>query len=125
MSKNEVTASAAAQDEAEPDSVYDFLYHDSRRIASFLSQFDENGLLTGLTQGDSVSKGAKRSKKIGLGGDVALLGGGKVEFEVGPGEVGSQTLERVYDPFWTNARLFLDVLTERNLHRVLAGPESA
>lgn len=115
MSKNEVTASAAAQDEAEPDSVYDFLYHDSRRIASFLSQFDENGLLTGLTQGDSVSKGAKRSKKIGLGGDVALLGGGKVEFEVGPGEVGSQTLERVYDPFWTNARLFLDVLTERNM----------
>jgi hypothetical protein len=115
MSKNEVRASGAAHDEAEPDSVYDFLYHDSRRIASFLSQFDNNGLLTGLTQGDSVSKGAKRSKKIGLGGDVALLGGGKVEFEVGPGEVGSQTLERVYDPFWTNARLFLDVLTERNM----------
>lgn len=115
MSKNGEKASGAAHDEVAPDSVYDFLYHDSRRIASFLSQFDANGLLTGLTQGDSVSKGTKRSKRIGLGGDVALVGGGKVEFEVGPGEVGSQTLERVYDPFWTNARLFLDVLTERRM----------
>jgi hypothetical protein len=115
MSKNDVKASDSEQDEAAPDSVYDFLYHDSRRIASFLSQFDNNGLLTGLTQGDSVSKDAKRSKKIGIGGDIPLIGGGKVEFEVGPGEVGSQTLERVYDPFWTNARLFLDVLTERRI----------
>ena len=43
------------------------------------------------------------------------MGGGKLEFELGPGEVGGQTLERVYDPFWTNARLFLDALTERDL----------
>jgi hypothetical protein len=120
MSSKDVTASNEEQDEAAPDSVYDFLYHDSRRIASFLSQFDNNGLLTGLTQGDSVSKGAKRSKKIGIGGDVPIIGGGNIEFELGPGEVGSQTLERVYDPFWTNARLFLDVLTERNMiHRDL------
>jgi hypothetical protein len=115
MSKKGEKASSGEQGEAAPDSVFDFLYHDSRRIASFLSQFDNNGLLTGLTQGDSVSKGAKRSKKIGVGGDVPLIGGGNVEFELGPGEVGSQTLERVYDPFWTNARLFLDVLTERNI----------
>lgn len=115
MSKNGLTVSNEEPDGAEQDSVFDFLYHDSRRVASFLSQFDANGLLTGLTQGESVAKGAKRSKKFGLGGDVPLVGGGKLEFEVGPGEVGSQTLERAYDPFWTNARLFLDVLTERNM----------
>jgi len=115
MSKSVEKVSNEEQGGAEPDSVFDFLYHDGRRIASFLSQFDKNGLLTGLTQGDSLSKGAKRSKKIGIGGDVALIGGGKVELEVGPGEVGSQTMERVYDPFWANARLFLDVLTERNM----------
>lgn len=115
MSKNDKTVSQKGQDEADPDSVFDFLYHDSRRIASFLSQFDANGLLTGLTQGESVAKGTKRSKKLGIGGDVPLLIGGKVEFEVGPGEVGSQTMERAYDPFWANARQFLDVLTERDL----------
>lgn len=115
MSKNELTVSSGERDGAEPDSVFDFLYHDSRRVASFLAQFDANGLLTGLTQSESVAKGAKRSKKFGLGGDVPLIGGGKLEFEVGPGEIGSQALERVYDPFWTNARLFLDVLTERNM----------
>jgi hypothetical protein len=115
MSKREVTVSPAAQGEAEHDSVFDFLYHDSRRIASFLSQFDNNGLLTGITQGDSVTKGTKRSKKVTLGGDVALFGGGSLGIEVGPGEAGSQTLERAYDPFWANARQFLDVLTERNM----------
>lgn len=115
MSKNEVKASKEVQDEAEPDSVFDFLYHDSRRIASFLSQFDANGLLTGITQGDSVAKGAKRSKKVSIGGDVPIMGGGSLEFEIGPGETGSQSLERAYDPFWSNARLFLDVLAERNL----------
>ena len=115
MSKSEKTALSVEQGEAAPDSVFDFLYHDSRRIASFLSQFDNNGLLTGVTQGDSITKDAKRGKKIGIGGDVALFGGGNIEFEVSPGESGSQTLERVYDPFWANAREFLDALTERNL----------
>lgn len=115
MSKKDVTASQGGPDEAEADSVFDFLYHDSRRIASFLSQFDENGLLTGLTQGEGVTKGARRGKRIGIGAQAPILGGGNLEFEIGPGEAGSQTMERVYDPFWTHARLFLDVLTERNM----------
>lgn len=110
-----MTVSQAAQGAAEHNSVFDFLYHDSRRIASFLSQFDNNGLLTGITQGESVAKGAKRSKKVSIGGDVPIMGGGSLEFEIGPGETGSQSLERAYDPFWANARQFLDVLTERNM----------
>ena len=103
------------QGEAESASVFDFLYHDHRRIASFLSQFDDNGLLTGLTQSEGVTKGSKRSKKFGLGGEIALFGGANAEFEVGPGEAGSESLERVYDPYWANARQFLDVLEERNM----------
>ncbi len=96
-------------------SVSDFLYHDSRRIASFLSQFDSSGLLTGLTKAETASRNSKRGKKIGVGGEVPLLGGGKVEFELSPSEPGTESLERVYDPFWTNARQFLNVLTERNM----------
>lgn len=115
MSKNGKTALAEAQDEQAADSVYDFLYHDSRRIASFLSQFDQNGLLTGLRQGESVTKGSKRGYKVGLGGNVPVLGGGNLDFERGPGESGSENLERAYDPFWANAREFLDALETRNL----------
>lgn len=114
MSKSEVKVLQAAQGAAEQDSVFDFLYHDSRRIASFLSQFDNNGLLTGITHGESVAKGTKRSKKVGFSGN-SPLGGGSLEFEIGPGEAGAQSLERAYDPFWTNARLFLDFLTERGM----------
>lgn len=121
MSKKDVIASPEEQDEAVPDSVFDFLYHDSRRIASFLSQFDDNGNLTELTQSDSVTKSAKRGKKIGIGGDVPLIGGAKVDFELSPGESGSEVLQRVYDPFWTNARLFLDMLAQNNMiQRTLA-----
>lgn len=103
-----------AQDEQTTDSVFDFLYHDSRRIGSFLSQFDNNGLLTGLSHSEGVTKGAKRSKKVGIGGS-SPVGGGSFEFEIGPGETGSENLERAYDPFWANARTFLDLLSERDM----------
>ncbi|OXE35547.1 MAG: hypothetical protein CGW95_13135 [Phenylobacterium zucineum] len=110
-----MTVSLGEQGEAEHDSVFDFLYHDSRRVGSFLSQFDANGLLTGLTQGEGVTKGAKRSKKFGVGAQAPILGGGNLEFEIGPGEAGSHSMERAYDPFWTNALTLLDFLTERKL----------
>jgi len=114
MSKKGEIVSNEELDEAENASVFDFLYHDSRRIASYLSQFDNSGLLTGLTQSDSASKGSKRGKRVGLGGNTPL-GGGNIELEIGPGEVGSESLVRVYDPYWANALQFLDVLEERGM----------
>jgi len=115
MSNKGVTASEEAQDAAATDSVFDFLYHDSRRIGSFLSQFDNNGLLTGLSHGETAARGSKRGYKLGIGGELPLLGGAKVDFEREPAELGSETLERSYDPFWTNALTFLDVLSEKAL----------
>lgn len=115
MSKNDVTASQEEQGGAGPDSVFDFLYHDSRRIGSFLSQFDNNGLLTAINQGESASRNARRGWSVELGGDVPLLAGAKVAVERAPGEGGSETFERSYDPFWTNAVAFLDILTERGM----------
>lgn len=117
MSKSVEIVSPEGRDEAETDSVFDFLYHDSRRIGSFLSQFDNNGLLTGLKQGETAAHGAKRGWKIGVGGEVPLLAGGKIDLERQPVAGGSETLERSYDPFWTNALTFLDFLEERRLIR--------
>ncbi|MDP4574662.1 hypothetical protein Q9K02_05860 [Qipengyuania sp. G39] len=114
MSKKEAIVSAEGQDVQTTDSVFDFLYHDSRRIASYLSQFDNSGALTGVTASEGVTKGAKRGKRIGFGGNTPV-GGGNLELEIGPGEAGSESLVRVYDPFWANALQFLDVLDQRGM----------
>ena len=114
MSKKGEIVSAVGQDEQENDSVFDFLYHDSRRIASFLSQFGNDGHLTALKRGEAATKVAKRSKKFGLGGSTPL-GGANVDVELGPGESGSESLEREFDPFWANALEFLDVLENRDM----------
>ncbi len=115
MSEKDVTASPEEQDEAKPDSVFDFLYHDSRRIGSFLSQFDNSGLLTGIRQGEIASRSARRGWKVGVGAELPLLAGAKLDVERQPGEGGSESFERSYDPFWTNALTFLDMLAERRL----------
>jgi len=110
-----VTASKGAQGAPENTSVYDFLYHDSRRIASFLAQFDENGLLTGLRRGENLTKGTRRGYKVEVGGSVAVLGGGNLGFERSPGESGGESAERIYDPLWANAREFLDAASAREM----------
>lgn len=112
---NGVTVSDVGQDEPSTASVFDFLYHDSRRIASFLSQFDENGLLTGLRQSEGVSIATKRGWKVGLGASAPLVGGGNVALERSPGDTGTMAAERSYDPLWANAREFLAALSERGL----------
>lgn len=115
MSKKDVVASEKEQGEPATDSVLDFLYHDSRRIGSFLSQFDESGLLTGIKQGEAVQRGSKRGWRVEAGAEVPLIGGGNLGLERSPGESGSETMERSYDPFWANARLFLDAIDQRGL----------
>lgn len=121
MSKSELQVSQKAQGEQEADSVFDFLYHDSRRVGSLLSQFDANGLLKGVTQSDGVKKGTRRGYKFGLGGNLPSLGGANFDLERGPAEEGASSTELSYDPFWANAREFLDAITARDmLHRELS-----
>ncbi len=56
MPKSDETASGAAPDAATRVSVFDFLYRDAARVASYLSQFDRSGLLTGIKQIDNVTE---------------------------------------------------------------------
>lgn len=118
MSKNDVQVSNEAQDGVEDNSVFDFLYNDTRRIASFLAQFDESGYLDKVVQKETVTKGRKRGFKLNLGGGATIVGtGGQGTFgiERGPSDEGSEASERSYDPLWANARAFLDFLSERDL----------
>lgn len=118
MSKKDKKASGGERGDLSQDSVYDFLYCDTRRIGSFLAQFDVGGHLQQVTSSESASKGYKRGYKVGLGGGATLAGtggNGEVNFERGPAEIGSEELQRVYDPLWSNALSLLDFLEERHL----------
>ena len=77
--------------------------------------YTPNGLLTGLKQGEMASKRSMRGWKIGVGAELPLLAGAKLDVAREPSESGSETMERSYDPFWTNALTFLDFLTEHGL----------
>ena len=57
-------ASGEEPDDPSQDSVYDFLYCDTRRIGSFLAQFDVSGHLQQVTASDSISKGHKGGIQI-------------------------------------------------------------
>jgi hypothetical protein len=120
MSMKDEIASGAGRDDQSTDSVFDFLYHDSRRIGSFLAQFDSFGHLQQLTASETASKGSKRGYSVKLAGNVPIPGSpespeGSITFNRDPGEGGSEAQARVYDPLWTNALALLDYLDERGL----------
>jgi hypothetical protein len=97
------------------NSVFDFLYDDHRRIASFLAQFETYGVLQQVKATESVShKGtSETSTKAGI--DVVAL----VKGDIARGDTVSDeerdSAERIYDPLWRNARTFLNHLTERDM----------
>lgn len=118
MSKSGKRASGAEPDEHQSGFVLDILYQDARRVGSFLSQFDDAGLLQKVIERESSTKGKKRGFKFNVGGGASILGtGGSGTFgiERGPGEQGAEASERVYDPFWTNTLTLLDFLTAADL----------
>jgi len=114
MSKNAKKVSAKERGEQKNDSVYDFIYYDRQRVGSFLAQFNASGHLQQIKESESASKGGKHGVKISAG--ASYLGtGANLGFEHAPGEHGAEATERVYDPLWTNALVFLDYLEERGL----------
>lgn len=115
MSKSDDKASEREHGEQANDSIFDFLYHDARRVGSFLAQFDDAGHLQQITQSESAGKGISRGVKMSAGGGVEGLGSAQLGFERGPSEGGSETSARIYDPLWANARALLDYLQEKDL----------
>jgi hypothetical protein len=95
-------------------SVLDFLYHDSRRIGSFLAQFEGDGHLQSLTRTKDGLRGKKRKSEADAKGTIGVASGtykGSTETNVELGE----GYARVFDPYWANARAFLDHASEHQL----------
>lgn len=111
------STSEISSPEEDPSSVpfvLDFLYHDSRRIGSFLSQFEGDGHLQQITRKKDGTRAKKETSSNDLKGNIGLLGGsfkGGLETNLEMAEGYS----RVFDPYWTNARAFLDHLSEREM----------
>lgn len=108
---------SSSKPEAAPSpspSVLDFLYHDSRRVGSFLSQFDP-GFLQSLTRTAEASK--VDTERVGRGvavGAPSVLGGNRASGE--DVAVGTRnTLQQIYDPYWANARALLNYLEQHGL----------
>lgn len=53
-------------------------------MASFPSQLDDTGLLTGNTQSDQATKSARRGHRFGVGGQIAVVGGGNAAWGSAP-----------------------------------------
>ncbi|QGY02372.1 hypothetical protein MMSR116_11175 [Methylobacterium mesophilicum SR1.6/6] len=91
-----------AQGQSEENSVYDFFYVDTRRIAQFSSQFNQYGHLTGLTR--SVAETSSGGGSVGVS---------NTKVDKSKSEQVGQT--RQFDPQWLNPLSFLEEAEERGL----------
>lgn len=108
-------ASTEEQDPQKDASVFDFLYHDARRVASFLSQFDKNGSLTSLTRSEVAERSKTDSGKFETSGGVpgVVKASGVHQQDVSAGL--SKENAKTYDPLWSNALALLDYLSDREM----------
>lgn len=114
MSKSKPKTSEPPVAGSEDHSVLDFLYNDSRRIGSFLSQF-EVGHLQQITQTKEAERGKTASTETGAKGGLPGFAGGAYKQNQQTSLSAAEGSSRVYDPLWSNARAFLDHLSERDL----------
>jgi len=113
--KEQRTKSQKEHEEQTKSSAYDFIYHDGRRIASFLAQFDPSGHLTQLTQGKSAIRSSRETSEFESGGGFPGLAHIEGSNSLSLGKSAEQEISRVYDPTWANAREFLDLLQSNGL----------
>lgn len=84
------------------DSVFDFLYVDSRRVAVFLSQFGQFGHLT------QIIKSATDSSKAGGGFDVKVA-------KMDTSETATESIQKQFDAQWVAPLAFLDEANKRGM----------
>ena len=105
------------QNNQSENSVFDFLYHDARRIASFLAQFEAYGTPSGVRASQSATETSQDGSGSQISGSLAGAITGRKNTNTSVASVVADGLERTYDPLWRNAILLLDYLTDRQLIR--------
>jgi hypothetical protein len=107
--------SGPQSEDQQSGSVLDFLYHDARRVGSFLAQFETYGVPSQVKATESA--GRSETTRTTAVGDFGIPAVAKAQGSVDASESEDErdTAERTYDPLWTNARTLLDYLAERDL----------
>jgi len=95
---------------AKTNPVYDFFYHDPRRVGSYLAQFDPNGLLQSVKQTIAIEE----SEGSSLSGGVAVAVA-KGQYSGSEGSASKAAAEKTYDPFWLHTLTLLDFLRTQDL----------
>lgn len=113
--KSDTQALNPEPDAQEKDSVFDFLYHDVRRVASFLAQFDDFGHITQIRHSENAGKSRTTKAQAKVSANLPLVAGATGQVDKQVLEEVKESAERVYDPLWSNARAFLDYLEDRAL----------
>jgi len=109
------SVSALPHEDRKNDSVLYFLYHDYRRIASFLAQFETYGILQQVKATESVGRTESSRTSHSAGVDLVTVAKAGVAIDSVVSDDEKDSAERTYDPLWTNARTFMDYLAERNM----------
>lgn len=107
MSKQEKKSLKRELESGKKPILYDFLYHDFKRIASFLSQFDDFGHLQQVTKQDNYKTGSVSTKTGTVKASVPGVIEGSLNKTRSPSEEEQDNLEKRYDPLWINALNFL------------------
>ena len=97
--------------------VLDFLYHDARRVASLLSQFETYGTPQQVKAIESVR--TSQTTKTNFGADIGmpLVAKGTIGRDTQTTDETFDSAERTYDPFWSNALTLIRFLEAREILR--------
>lgn len=115
MSDKRATVSEVEQEQQESDSVFDFLYYDARRVGSYLSQFDNFGLLQTIKHVEGTTEARSSSFSGSAGLNVPLVVKGQTGADHRISEEARENAEKSYDPFWINATNLIDLLNRRSM----------
>jgi hypothetical protein len=112
---SDASGSVTPSKDRKNDSVLDFLYHDIRRVASFLAQFETYGLLQQVKATESVGHSGTSRTTHSAGVDLVTIAKAGVAIDGTVADDERDSAERTYDPLWTNARTLMDYLHERGM----------
>lgn len=99
----------------EGSSVYDFLYHDARRVGSILSQLGQFGQLLNLKHKQGSGETSTTKSTLGGTGGVPGVGSATAGGEDAHAEAYDENLESTYDPLWVNALNLYEKLDQAGL----------
>jgi hypothetical protein len=98
--------------QGEENSVYDFLYHDARRVASFLAQLNPSGHVQAVKR--STESSSSTQHEGGLNATAsALVAKATLDYALHNTRSSRDNLELTIDPTWTNAVDLLNLLADR------------